>query len=160
MERSAPLTGCVITWNTICATRNKSAAHQRTGPDLIRGSTVSTGWSLLSCFEILSGEGEGVTLREIEVVGLGAFLFLVNFLPIPADSVVTSQRARIVVARASNFSFFVPLFLSAPPVQECMRRWCNPPFALEGPQVGRHKPSALPSASALFQSEDSHHLSR
>jgi hypothetical protein len=40
---------------------------------LIRGSTASTGWSRQFGFEILSVEGEGVTLREIEVVGLGRF---------------------------------------------------------------------------------------
>jgi hypothetical protein len=64
---------CAITWKIILRDKKQIGAHQRTGPDLIRGSTVSTGWSFLPGFETLSGEGEGVTLREIEVVGLGRF---------------------------------------------------------------------------------------
>jgi hypothetical protein len=61
-----------IIWS-FCAIRNKSAATNEPALILIRGSTASTGWSRQFGFEILSVEGEGVTLREIEVVGLGRF---------------------------------------------------------------------------------------
>jgi hypothetical protein len=72
------------------------SVYRRTG--LILGSTVSTGWSVLSGFEILSVEGEGVTLREIEVVGLGRFS-------------LPRQLTDLSYADGSS-SFFKPVFCS------------------------------------------------